>query len=171
MDVKEDTFPIQEQCIVPDSLGSSIRATDHLTCLLTGHLLFWQNKTPGYHSPTEHDLRSWRGSYFFERGGSNLTWETREQLRSHHPLPQIATHKANFTHHSSSISSLHPKFIHYQPFRKQPSSSSHSWTRRVQYWTLRALYIHSLNTYEQTRFSLQKNLVLIENLHPYSGLC
>ena len=73
LDVKEDTLPMQEQVRVPYSLGSSIRATDHLTCLLTNYLLFWKNNTPGYHSPTEHDLRSWRGSYCFTRGGSTLT--------------------------------------------------------------------------------------------------
>ena len=67
--MKEETLPMQEKGRVPDSLGSSIRATDHLTCLPTGHLSLWQNKTPGYHSPTEHDLRSWQGSYRFARGG------------------------------------------------------------------------------------------------------
>ena len=63
LDMKEDTLPMQEQGIVLDYLGLSIRATDHLTCLPTGHLSFWKNKTPGYHSTTEHDLGSWRDSY------------------------------------------------------------------------------------------------------------
>ena len=31
--MKEDTLPMQEQGRVPDSLGLSILATDHLTCL------------------------------------------------------------------------------------------------------------------------------------------
>ena len=66
-------FPMQEQGRVTDSSGSSICATNHLTCLLTGHLSFWKNKTPGYHYPTEHDLRSWQGSYRFAQGGSTLT--------------------------------------------------------------------------------------------------
>ena len=73
LEVKEDILPMQEQGRVPDSLGSSIRAMDHLTCLPTGHLSFWQNKTPGYHSTSEHDFCSCRGSYCFARGGSTLT--------------------------------------------------------------------------------------------------
>ena len=124
--MKEDTLPMQEQERVPDSLGSSRRVTDHLICLPTSHLSFRQNKTPCYHSPTEHDLRSWQGSYRFAQGGSTLMLETCERMRSHHYLPRIATHKASCAPHSSSISSLHPNFIHSQPFGNQPSYLSHS---------------------------------------------
>ena len=161
---------MQEQGRVTDYLGSSIRSTEHQTSLPTGHLSFWKNKTPGCNSPTEHYLRSCWGSYCFTRGGSTLTWETCEFMRSHHPLLQIATHKYSCTPHSSSISSLHPNFIHSQHFGKRLSSSSHSWTGRAQYWTLRALSLHSCNTYEQNRFSLQNNLSSIETFHPYSVL-
>ena len=45
---------MQKQGTVPHSSGSGVHATDHLTCLPTGQLQFWKNKTPGYHSPTEH---------------------------------------------------------------------------------------------------------------------
>ena len=89
-------------------------------------------------------------------------------MRSHHPLPQIEICKSSYTPHSSSIYSLHPKFLHSKPFGKQPSSSSHSWTGRAHSWSLRALYIHSCNAYKRELFSLHNNLLLIETLHPHS---
>ena len=91
-------------------------------------------------------------------------------IHSHCPLPKIETYKASCTPHSSSISSLCPNFLHSQPFGKRPFSSSQSWTVRAQYWILWALCLHSFNTYEQMRFSLQNKLLLIESLHPYSVL-